>query len=227
MRVAFGALFCFVFCVSGHAPAPGAWEGRGGSGRGRGRRVEETRSRVAAPAASGQQGAPSLCLKPRFCRLGGLSPRGPRPGEGGESGGEEGEGSRETNRGEPHSGFLRKLAEPSWSCLVLDKSWRSRAFSGTGSEPPPCSGSRVPRRGSGFGPGRLWPRAAFLARVLGGEPRSPMDPRESAAGDARRAATLLTLAFALAPAPTAPSALGVAKRRPSWPREATVSLPWS
>lgn len=103
VRVAFGAFFCFVFCFFGHAPALGAREGRGGSGRGRGRRAEETWSGVAVPAASGQQGAPSLCLKPRFCRLGGLSPQGPRPEEGGGSGEGRKERARERPTGVSHT----------------------------------------------------------------------------------------------------------------------------
>lgn len=97
VRVAFGALFDLVFCFFGHAPALGAPDGRGGSGRGRGRRAEETWSGVAVPAASGQQGAPSLCLKPRFCRLGGLSPQGPRS----EVGGASGEGRKARARARP------------------------------------------------------------------------------------------------------------------------------
>lgn len=99
----FWRFFCFVFCFFGHAPALGAREGRGGSGRGRGRRAEETWSGVAVPAVSGQQGAPSLCLKPRFCRLGGLSPQGPRPEEGGGSGEGRKERARERPTGVSHT----------------------------------------------------------------------------------------------------------------------------
>lgn len=75
-----------LFSVSFNASsAPGALEGRCGAGRGGAARPGGgNQERVVAPAASGQQGAPSLCLKPR-CLLGRLSPRCPRPRERGGS----------------------------------------------------------------------------------------------------------------------------------------------
>lgn len=111
--------------------------------------------------------APPEASLPRLRRL---SPRGPGSGEGG--GSEEGRRrGLETDRGEPHSGFLRKLAQPSWSCFRLGKSWRTRAFSGKGPRHrlPLAPGSRGavslrPQPRSPLAPGSL-PRAGVRGRT--------------------------------------------------------------
>lgn len=91
-------------------------------------RGAEGTERAAAPAASGQQGAPAL-----FSGRVGLSRRGPRLGQGRGAGeGRTRGGRRELERDrrvEPHSGVSQEPAEPSRSCLRHDKSWRRQAFS--------------------------------------------------------------------------------------------------
>lgn len=153
--VCFG-LFCFLF-LSTRPHRRGRGKVESGQGRAASPRGGGTWEQVAAPAGPGQQGAPSLCLKPRCSRLGGLSPRGPGPREGGGSGDGRKARAGERPAGVSHAGCPRKLAEPSWSCFILQPSWRSPAFSGTGSEPPLASSAEARSAVS------LWPpaRVAF------------------------------------------------------------------
>ena len=178
---------CFVlFSVSFYVPsAQGAREGRGGAGRGgAGRGGAAGRgsgsARLRRPASRG----PRRSAESRTA--GRLSSRGPGPGERGGPGRRRQARARpRPNPGEPHP-----ERSPSWSCFTRDRFWRSRAFSGPGSAPPPNAGSRAPRRLRALAsrPGRLPPgasRGASRCRRLGRE-----RPRASEGGGAAaRAAT--------------------------------------
>ena len=164
-------LFWFVlFSVSFNTPpSPGAREGRVGPREGRlpaGRRdLGAGRRACRAWPAGGSFALPKAALLPA---------RRTQPARPGTPGGrgiwrrEEGEGWRETSRGEPRwmsPKARRAFLELLYTSAILEESgvFRNRVRASA------CLQRRGPQRRLSLasGPGRLWPRAAFLARALG------------------------------------------------------------